>query len=122
MSGKRYRCMCGQWSGERCECIQGIDEMNVVEFMPKHLRESHEKAGNRGVYPQNGAVRIAVSEVCAENMMESDPEWTGVIFGVDVEDFVDEEEDEGEERDIATERYINPSAIKNVLNEFSEVF
>ena len=53
-------CECGAWSGEACYWSGPIDETVVVEYMPEHLRASHLAAGDRGQWPQNGAVRIRV--------------------------------------------------------------
>ena len=79
---KRYRteqevvdCACGEWSGERCQWAGPQDETVLVEWMPEHLRASHEAAGNRGAYPGNGSTRIRVERSCAERMIECDGEW-----------------------------------------------
>jgi len=56
--------------------------MCTVEFMLAHLRASHEAAGNRGVYPRNGAVRIRVSAQCVERMLDDDGEWVTVELAV----------------------------------------
>jgi hypothetical protein len=72
------RCECGEWSGERCECVVGSDGV-TVEVMPEHLRASHQAAGNRGVYPANGAVRLRVSPDCADLMVEADGEWCSIV-------------------------------------------
>jgi hypothetical protein len=46
----------------------------VIEHMPEYLRGSHEAAGNRGVCPANGAVRLRVEQSCAESLCDDD--WT----------------------------------------------
>jgi hypothetical protein len=53
--------------------------MVTVEWMPEHLRASHEAAGNSGRYPANGARRIAVSRSCANAMIEHDGEWVRIV-------------------------------------------
>ncbi len=51
----------------------------VVEMMPEHLRESHRKAGNSGVWPHNGAERYVASLRVAERDVADDPEWTRIV-------------------------------------------
>lgn len=52
-------------------------QATLIEYMPAHLRDSHIEAGNRGVYPANGACRVWVAgEVDEEDL---DGEWAGVI-------------------------------------------
>lgn len=69
-------CDCGEWSGVPCDGPR----QTTVEWMPPHLRESHRAAGGggsyHGCYPSNGALRLRVSNTCAESMLESDGEWT----------------------------------------------
>lgn len=73
---KTYRCGCGEWTGEAC-CWEGpLADMVAVEYMPESVRASHEAARNRGVYPHNGAVRVACCRDCA---VEADGEWTEII-------------------------------------------
>jgi len=69
---KTVHCQCGEWSGERCAWTGPIEETVVVEFIPEHLRASHEAARNYGVYPANGAIRIRVHTECAEMMAGED--------------------------------------------------
>jgi hypothetical protein len=45
-----------------------------VEYMPIYRRGSHEAAGNRGRWPQNGARRLKLNEECAEALVDGD--WT----------------------------------------------
>lgn len=68
------RCECGKITGERCSHVQPEDDMVAVEWMPPHLRASHEAAGNRGTYPANGAERLWVTADCAHDVC--DDEWT----------------------------------------------
>lgn len=72
-------CECGAWSGEACYWSGPIDETVVVEYMPEHLRASHLAAGDRGQWPQNGAVRIRVERSCAETMIGLDPDWVAIV-------------------------------------------
>lgn len=49
----------------------------LIEYMPLHLRDSHARAGNSGVYPQNGAVRLfVVGDVLASDLH---PTWAEVV-------------------------------------------
>ena len=72
-------CQCGEWSGVRCDMQAPPSEFATVEFMPEHLRASHEAAGNRGSYPCNGALRVLVSAACAAEMVEHDGEWVTTL-------------------------------------------
>ena len=72
-------CQCGQWSGEPCQWSGSKNETVVVEFMPEHLRASHEAAGNSGSYPGNGAVRVRVEASCAALMAKTDGQWCAVV-------------------------------------------
>lgn len=65
-------CECSAWGGVPCDEPREV----AVEWMPPHHRRSHAAAGNRGSYPSNGALRLRVSNACAESMLESDSEWT----------------------------------------------
>ena len=73
------KCQCGQWSGEPCQWSGPKSKTMVVEFMPEHLRASHEAAGNSGNYPHNGAVRVRVEESCAALMAKTDGQWCAVV-------------------------------------------
>jgi hypothetical protein len=55
--------------------------MAVVEYMPEYLRASHEAAGNPGVYPHNGASRIAAELSCALDLIDSegDSGWAAIV-------------------------------------------
>lgn len=85
---RTMRCQCGEYTGERCAWIGSPTETVVVEYMPEHLRASHEAAGNRGVYPHNGAARIRCERSCADRIThiwvggeqtdEPDP-WVGIV-------------------------------------------
>lgn len=72
------RCECGEWSGEACSWEGPRGETVIVEFMPEQHRASHAAAGNRGVYPANGARRIRVERSCADRIMEQDGDWAEV--------------------------------------------
>lgn len=61
-----YHCACGAVTGERCTWHGPATQMVVVETMPECVRASHEAAGNRGRWPDNGALRIAVQHECAD--------------------------------------------------------
>lgn len=92
---KTYRCGCGEWMGEACEWCGPLSQMVVVEYMPESLRESHAAARNSGVYPHNGAVRVAVERECAERLMESegDSGWAE-ITRLNPADYIKEEDTE----------------------------
>jgi hypothetical protein len=53
------------------------DFCTLIEFMPVYLRQAHLEAGNSGYYPHNGAQRVWVRGVVAEE--DLDGEWSGVI-------------------------------------------
>lgn len=74
-------CNCGEWSGERCAWTGPREQTVLVEFMPEFLRESHEAARNRGVWPHNGAVQIRVEKSCAKHMIKHDGEWCQIVEG-----------------------------------------
>jgi hypothetical protein len=68
-------------NGVRCE-VGTVFEIGcdgaavaVVEYMPEQHRASHKEAGNRGVYPHNGAVQLRVCDACAVRVVESNPGW-----------------------------------------------
>jgi hypothetical protein len=49
----------------------------LVEYMPRHLRNSHTQAGNRGSYPANGAERVYIEhEVLSRDL---DPRWVEIL-------------------------------------------
>lgn len=66
------RCQCGEATGERCEGDLRSDGCVTVEWMPPQYRESHRAAGNAGVYPHNGALRLRVTTDCAEMLATDD--------------------------------------------------
>lgn len=76
---RTVRCECGQYTGERCVWIGSPDDTVVVEYMPMHLRASHEAAGNVGRYPHNGAVRVRCERSCAESIVANDPDWAWIV-------------------------------------------
>lgn len=78
-TGRTVHCACGEWSGHRCSWTGSRSETVVVEFMPEHLRSSHEAARNRGFYPANGSRRIRVERSCADTMVRDDGDWCEVL-------------------------------------------
>lgn len=62
-----------------CGWIGPVREAVVVEWMLLHLRASHEAAGNSGVWPHNGSLRLPMHAPCAAQLLESDPQWTTVL-------------------------------------------
>lgn len=59
---KSGRCECGEATGVRCDGVGVV----TVEWMPVSLRAEHVEARNRGIYPHNGALRLFVTQTCAE--------------------------------------------------------
>lgn len=78
-TGATVRCACGEATGHRCAWSGPTSETVIVEWMPEHLRASHAAAGNRGVYPHNGARRIRVERTCADAMVRDDGEWCEIV-------------------------------------------
>lgn len=70
MGKQQIQCECGEATGVPCEWSGSADETVVVEWMPEHLRVSHEAAGNWGSYPHNGAIRLRCEASCAEMLQE----------------------------------------------------
>ena len=66
----QIHCECGEFDGggEPCDWWGPVAETVVVEFMPESLRASHEAAGNAGIYPHNGAVRIRCERSHADRL------------------------------------------------------
>lgn len=59
----------------------------ILEYHPEANRGSHVAAGNLGIYPYNGAVRLWVSRLCAEEIvgLEVEPggwEWARIVAGL----------------------------------------
>jgi len=73
------KCECGEVYGFACAWEGPVDETCVVEWMHEYLRANHENAGNPGVYPMNGSIRMRVEEECAENILRDDPEWAAIV-------------------------------------------
>jgi hypothetical protein len=48
----------------------------LIEYMPHYLRASHEAARNRGMYPQNGAVREWVRGMVDPDDLD---DWASVV-------------------------------------------
>ena len=67
-----HHCDSGEATGERCQWTGNASELTEVEYMPEQHRASHEAAGNRGVYPANGAIRIHVCPACCESLVDDD--------------------------------------------------
>lgn len=65
-------CDSGRVTSERCQWSGEADELTEIEYMPEDLRASHTAAGNRGVYPANGASRIHVCQDCREALVDDD--------------------------------------------------
>lgn len=63
-------CECGEATGERCAWEGPASDLVVIDWMPEHLRASHAAAGNEGVYPHNGALRLRVAPDCAVSLRE----------------------------------------------------
>jgi hypothetical protein len=68
-------CQCGVWSRVRCEHTGAADDLVTVEWMPEDRRVSHTAAGNRGVYPHNGAIRLRVTHACAAAICAEAGDW-----------------------------------------------
>jgi hypothetical protein len=67
---KQMRCECGEATGEQCEWTGPLSETVAIEWMPEFLRDAHQAAGNSGVYPHNGALRLRVERSCARRLAE----------------------------------------------------
>lgn len=75
----KVECECGQTFGEKC-CWAGPTSLTVeLCWMPEYLRDNHLKAENKGVWGQNGALRLRVNETCARRLKDADPEWTELL-------------------------------------------
>lgn len=65
----------------------------LLDTMPDHLRESHRKAGNWGVWPHNGASREVCTREEAEEIVAADPDGYDHIVPFDEDaDWEDEVE------------------------------
>lgn len=73
------RCGCGEITGTPCAWDSPSTDVYEVEWMPLHLRASHEAAGNHGVYPSNGARRLLLAPSCARERVAADPAWTAIL-------------------------------------------
>ncbi len=87
------RCQCGLALGEACSNWLDSSAMVVVEYMPPQHRRSHETARNRGVYPANGALRLAVSPDCARLIIQGDEDWAATVPDAKPTDYLPAEED-----------------------------
>ena len=56
-----------------------VAETVIVEYMPRQHRASHAAAGNSGIYPHNGAVRLRCERECADRLVEGDDQWARII-------------------------------------------
>ena len=72
-------CQCGRWSGVPCSSTGAYA---LVEYMPLPWRAQHAAAGNRGMYPHNGAQRLQVTSTCAERMIDEDAYWCSIVEAV----------------------------------------
>src|SRR5690606_17614572 len=72
-------CECGDVTHQPCEWRGPTADTVVVEYMPEYLRASHAVAGNAGVYPANGAVRIRCERSCAEAIVEVEDGWAEIV-------------------------------------------
>lgn len=79
MATKKIQCECGRVMGEQCAWQGPRSQTVLVEWMPEQYRGSHTAAGNRGVFPANGAERLRLERSCAERLVEADPEWTEIM-------------------------------------------
>jgi hypothetical protein len=78
----KFHCGCGAILGDECHGpAVTADQMVVIEWMPLYLRSSHLAGGNAGVWPHNGAVRIAVSKSCIDGCLRGDEEWCRLVTG-----------------------------------------
>lgn len=70
-------CECGSHS-DGGPCYASVPENGcvLIEYVPQHLRASHTAAGNSGVYPHNGSLRIRVHPDCAQEILLFDPDWS----------------------------------------------
>lgn len=81
MAAGFLRCQCGEVTQVKCTRFRKRGEMMVVEWMPYHLRASHEAAGNRGEYPGNGALRLLCCIQCGTAMLENEQGWARMHKG-----------------------------------------
>lgn len=79
MTTETIHCECGVCMGERCAWEGDESETVEIEWMPEQHRASHVAAGNRGVYPRNGARRLRVHKDCADYLIQHDGEWTSLV-------------------------------------------
>lgn len=72
------RCECGEWSGVACTWSGDESDLVSVDWMPEHLRASHEAAGIASIHGLGrvaGVCRLNVSEECAERILEESGDW-----------------------------------------------
>lgn len=71
----KVECECGTIYGESCGCSVATSETVQVEWMPEQHRSSHEAAGNSGVYPHNGAVRLTLARSHVKAVLKDEGKW-----------------------------------------------
>lgn len=77
------RCECFRVFGGECHVDRvAYPPSYIVEWMPPALRASHTDARNAGVYPHNGAVRLVVTPVCVDHIVEASDGWAHEVDGV----------------------------------------
>jgi hypothetical protein len=76
---KKYRCECGNWTGQLCNWSGPISELVVVEYMPEYLRQSQTASGNMGCHPNNGSVRVVAQRDCAEMLICEESDWSSIV-------------------------------------------
>lgn len=85
LSNAAWEHACESWpkadapEGDPADAEETTDEhLVVVETMPRYLRASHVAAGNRGIYPHNGAVR-AVTTFDTAVAFVADDDWSIIV-------------------------------------------
>lgn len=68
-----------EWAAMLERAVASAADLVAIEYMPEHLRASHEAAGNAGIYPHNGAVRYACSQALADDMVETFGDWCRIV-------------------------------------------
>lgn len=71
-------CESGEWFGKPCGDAGLPEHMATVEYMPQHLRASHDASRNCGCWPANGARRITCCDWCATRIVKQD-EWASIV-------------------------------------------
>jgi|GEM_PF-1500036 len=79
-------CECGTADGDRHDYdLDASEDVVILEWMPPQYREAHSAAGNSGVYPHNGAIRLVTLRECAETIVadEGDERWARIVAPAD---------------------------------------